>query len=123
MWNVYSTILDGGHRTNNHLEAWNRRLGSIVGHIRPTLWKAIDALRSEEATVTMKMAQCRVSALPKKRNKPALMALQQRVHNLCEDYTAGTPKIEDFRGLLDIRFSFSFVLFRTQGGRNYAYVE
>ncbi|XP_037503109.2 multidrug resistance protein mrp-7, partial [Rhipicephalus sanguineus] len=61
MWNVYSATLDGGHRTNHHAEAWNRRLGSIVGHSRPTVWRAIDALRSEEATVTMKMAQSRGS--------------------------------------------------------------
>ncbi|KAH7978895.1 hypothetical protein HPB49_007245 [Dermacentor silvarum] len=47
MWNVYSATLDGGHRTNNHAEAGNRRLGSIVSHSRPTVWKAIDALRSE----------------------------------------------------------------------------
>ncbi|KAL1415174.1 hypothetical protein MTO96_029690 [Rhipicephalus appendiculatus] len=60
MWNVYSATLDGRHMTNNHAEAWNRRLGSIVGHSRPTVWRAIDALRSEEATVTMKMAQSRV---------------------------------------------------------------
>ncbi|KAL1442153.1 hypothetical protein MTO96_030919 [Rhipicephalus appendiculatus] len=65
MWNVYSATLDGGHRTNNHAEAWNRRLGSIVGHSCPTVWRAIDALRSEEATGTMKMAQSRVGTPPK----------------------------------------------------------
>ncbi|KAH7954672.1 hypothetical protein HPB49_020768 [Dermacentor silvarum] len=96
MWNVYWATLDGGHRTNNHAEAWDRRLGSIVGHSHPTVWKAFDALRSKEAIVKMKMAQSRLSAPPKKRSKSTLMDMQQHVHNLCEDYTAGTTKIEDF---------------------------
>ncbi|KAL1468932.1 hypothetical protein MTO96_025133 [Rhipicephalus appendiculatus] len=73
-------------------EGWE----SIVGHSRPTVWKAINAFRSEEATVTMKMAQSRVVAPPKNRSKSAVMAVQQRLHNLCEDYTAGRTKVEDF---------------------------
>ncbi|KAL1466923.1 hypothetical protein MTO96_042410 [Rhipicephalus appendiculatus] len=85
MWNVYSATLDGEHRTNNHAEAWNRRLGSIAGHSHPTVWRAIDALRSEEATVTMKIAQFPVAAPPKKRSKSAVMAMQQRLRNPCED--------------------------------------
>ncbi|KAH7972706.1 hypothetical protein HPB52_015751 [Rhipicephalus sanguineus] len=106
MWNVYSATLDGGHRTNNHAEAWNRRLGSIVGHSRPTVWRAIDALRSEEATVTMKMTQSRVGAPPKKRSKSAVMAMQQRVDNLREDYTAGKTKVEDFLTAIGHRVRF-----------------
>ncbi|KAH7958534.1 hypothetical protein HPB49_011588 [Dermacentor silvarum] len=82
MWNLYSTTFDGGHWTNNHVEAWNRRLGSIVGHSRPTVWKTINSLRSKEVTVAMKMTQSRVGAPPKKRNKSALMTMQQRVPNL-----------------------------------------
>ncbi|KAH7967430.1 hypothetical protein HPB49_024793 [Dermacentor silvarum] len=72
------------------------RYPRCLGPSRTILWKAIDTLRSEEATVAMKMAQCRVGAPPKKRNKSMLMAMQQRVQNLFEDYSVETMKIEDF---------------------------
>lgn len=49
MWNVHSATVKGGHRTSHFLEVWKWRLGSIVGHSDPTVWKAIDALGMLEA--------------------------------------------------------------------------
>ncbi|KAG0421789.1 hypothetical protein HPB47_002345 [Ixodes persulcatus] len=85
-WNVYLATVDGGHRTNNYSEAWNRRFGSVVGHSHSTVWKAIDALRSKESTVTMKISQDRVGAPSKKRRKSTLVEMQRRLRSLCERF-------------------------------------
>ncbi|KAH6932817.1 hypothetical protein HPB50_009868 [Hyalomma asiaticum] len=91
-WNVYSSTFDGGHRTNVHAAALNTRLGSTVDHSLPTVSKATNALRS----VTMNMAHSQVGVPSKKRNESTVKAMQQRVHDQCEDYAAGMTKTEDF---------------------------
>nr|CAD7427422.1 unnamed protein product [Timema monikensis] len=45
MWFLYTRVLNGTDRTNNHTEAAHLRLGTELGMQHPTKWKFIDALR------------------------------------------------------------------------------
>ena len=45
MWNLYNKTLNGEDRTNNHVEAANRRFKTELGMSHPTIWKFIDGLK------------------------------------------------------------------------------
>ncbi len=47
-WNMHQRTTDLLMRTNNSLEAWHRRLNSIVQCQHPSLWKFIESLKNEE---------------------------------------------------------------------------
>ena len=47
-WNMRQRTTDQLMRTNNRLEAWHRRLTSIVQCQHPSLWKFIESLKNEE---------------------------------------------------------------------------
>ena len=47
-WNVYQRTLEGISRTNNTVEAWNRRLNTVVAKPHPNIFALVDALKSEE---------------------------------------------------------------------------
>lgn len=95
-WNVHEATAEGSHRTNNNCEAWNRRFSSLVGHSHPTVWKAIDALRSEASTVSVKVAQESVGAPPKKRTKSSQVQMQRRLLTLSAQYGQGAKTMEEF---------------------------
>ena len=48
LWNMHQRTSDLSMRTNNSVEAWHRRLSSVVQCQHPTLWSFIESLRSEE---------------------------------------------------------------------------
>jgi hypothetical protein len=45
MWSMYERTVNGHDRTNNHAEAANRRLQSVLQMDHPFIWKFIDGLR------------------------------------------------------------------------------
>ena len=47
-WNVNNRTLEGEPRTNNSVEAWNRRFNSIVGKSHPNIFAVMEELRREE---------------------------------------------------------------------------
>ena len=47
-WNQVSALEDNGHRTNNHLESFNRTLNSLVG-TKPNIWGVLENFVSIEA--------------------------------------------------------------------------
>ncbi|XP_064469545.1 uncharacterized protein LOC135384264 [Ornithodoros turicata] len=100
VWNVHDVTLDGGDRTNNHCEAWNRRFGSLIGHSHPTVWRAIDALRLEHSTVEGKLAQSLAGVPLVKRQKASTLQLQERLRRLCQGYADERRTLESFlRGI------------------------
>jgi hypothetical protein len=48
-WSVYERVLNQDPRTNDFLEGWHRRFGSIVGVAHPDVYKFIASLKSEQA--------------------------------------------------------------------------
>lgn len=96
LWNVHDITLQGGDRTNNFSEAWNRRLGCLVGHSHPSVWRALEALRLEHATVEGKIALSLAGNPPQKRLRASTLQLQDRLRHICEEYAGGQTTMEQF---------------------------
>ena len=50
-WNVHNITINNQQRTNNVCEGWNNSFRFLVGHSHPTVWRAIDSLKKDQATV------------------------------------------------------------------------
>ena len=44
IWHVHDMTVNGGSRTNNICEAWNRGFSTLVGHAHPMIWTLIEAM-------------------------------------------------------------------------------
>jgi hypothetical protein len=51
-WNVYQRVIDNLPRTNNSVEAWNRRISVLAEGSHILLYKLIDILRDENHCVS-----------------------------------------------------------------------
>ena len=49
--NVNFITLGGGSRTNNIWEWWTNTFAKLVRHAHPTIWRAIDSIRKDQAQV------------------------------------------------------------------------
>lgn len=95
-WNVHNTTLQNGDRTNNQTEGWNNRFSSLVGQDHPSVWVLIQKMRQEVAADETKLQQLNVGTLPKRRKKTVYENLQERLHNLCEDYNNQERDLPNF---------------------------
>ena len=50
-WNMVVCVKTGMHPTNNHVEAWHRKLNCAFQAAHPTLWLFLDKLIKEENTL------------------------------------------------------------------------
>lgn len=99
-WNVHEQTVNGEDRTNNVCESWNRGFRELVGHDHPTVWKAIECFRKDNAMVTTDIYRDMRGEPPRKRQKRATLQHQRRLQTLCEDFTAGRRNIAEFlRGI------------------------
>jgi len=57
LWNVYQLTLDGFQRTNNAVEGWHNRLDKICVVHHASLWRFLDAIRSEENQIRNQVIQ------------------------------------------------------------------
>lgn len=94
-WNVHQTTLEGGHRTNNFCETWNNAFSQMVGHAHPSIWIAIECLRKDAALVSTAILQDSQGQRPQKRVKKATRDLQEKLHNLCQDFVNDQKSVED----------------------------
>ena len=51
-WNVHEATLADGTRRNNVCEGWSNGFHQLVGHSKPSVWVAIEALQMDEALAT-----------------------------------------------------------------------
>ena len=49
MWNVHQATIDDEERTNNYMQAFNRRAEELVGHQHPSVWSATEAFQADAA--------------------------------------------------------------------------
>ncbi|XP_076065273.1 uncharacterized protein LOC143039285 [Oratosquilla oratoria] len=96
LWNVHEVTLSGGHRTNNHCEAWNQAFTQMIGHDHPSVWIAIEALRKDQALVATTLLENARGQPPQKRQRRHTKDLQKRLSTLCKDFEAGQKDIEAF---------------------------
>ena len=85
LWNVHDTVLENRQRTNNAMEGWHHRLNSLMSHSRPTVWKFIAKLKSEQALIDV--ARERVDAGGSQHaSKRAYREVSERLQKIVVDY-------------------------------------
>ncbi|CAM1314505.1 Uncharacterised protein r2_g2511 [Pycnogonum litorale] len=102
IWNVHDAKIADEPRTNNICEAWNFKFSHVVGHKHPSIWRLLDAFKKEEGTVNVVRAQFDVGVQERPKKKPACVAMQPRLKNICQQHVAGNRTLEDT--LRNIRF-------------------
>ena len=74
-------VKNGMHRTNNHVDAWHRKLNCAFQAAHPTLWLFLDKLIKEENILYSDIINAMsCSQPPKQKNK----LLNQKLQNLIE---------------------------------------
>ena len=96
LWNFHQATIDGTARTNNVCEAWNSAFTKLIGHVRPSFWSVVRALRKDAAIVSTMIVQDARGQPPQKRTKRAYTDLQARLHTLCTDRANGVKSMVDF---------------------------
>ena len=97
VWNMRVRIMNGLPRTNNHCEAFHRKLLSAVTSYHPNIWRFIDILRKEQSLNNVRIVQ-EMSGRNAIRPRRAYRELAQRITTLANDFPNRT--IMDFlRGM------------------------
>ena len=96
VWNVHNITLNDGDRTNNETEGWNHRFSKIVGHCHPSIWVLITKIRLEVANDETKLAQNAFGTLPRKKKSKIYAELQNKLKNICNEYSRGERDIPNF---------------------------
>ena len=95
IWNVNSITLEGGSRTNNICEGWNNAFAKLVGHAHPTIWRAIDSIRKDQAQVATALLRDLLGEPPAKRVRRHTHKLQSKLHKLCTDRRDNSKTVPD----------------------------
>ena len=76
LWSVHVRVINGLPRTTNAVEAWHLSFKQSVGQCHATIWKFIDCLKREHASMHLKIAHdvAGVYAPPQKRRYSDLNA-------------------------------------------------
>ncbi len=99
-WNMHHATLNNQPRTNNICEGWNNKFFRLVGHANPTVWKLIECLQADAATVDEILLQQERGIRPAKRFKKIYKELHTRIQNLVIDLNEGKKTIPQFlRGI------------------------
>ena len=94
IWNVHTITLEGGSRTNNICEGWNNGFSKLVGRSHPTIWRAIDSIRKDQAQAATLLLRDERSAPPAKRVRRQTRQRQINLRNMCADRLDGLMSAE-----------------------------
>ena len=84
----------------NICEGWNNDFSKLVGHAHPTIWRAIDSIRKDQAQVAIAMLRDGHGEPPAKRVRRHTLKLQTKLHIFCTDRRDGTKSVPDtLRGI------------------------
>ena len=97
-WNVHNQAINGDPKTNNLVEGWNHRFKKLLGHIHPTIWRAIEYVQLEREVSVTKIRRHAVGEEPYHYVKRENQATQRRLKNLCIRYRDGGINMNDFLG-------------------------
>ena len=95
LWNVHDITLTNGSRTNNVCEGWNNAFRKLIGHAHPTIWRAIDSLRKDQAMASTLLLRDNRGEPPAKRVRRNTVKLQSKLLHLCTARRDGVKSIED----------------------------
>ncbi|CAF1331691.1 unnamed protein product [Rotaria sordida] len=82
LWNMAVRVKNNMHRTNNHVEAWHRKLNCAFQCKHPTLWTFLDKLIKEENNIHSDIINAMSGSQPSKRKNESL---NTRLYNLVQN--------------------------------------
>ena len=80
-------------RSSNIAEGWHHGFHSMLSCYNPTLWKFLDALKSEQALTDQKLAQRKLRQLPEPR-APKRIKYDQRLQKIADDFESYTNVLD-----------------------------
>jgi hypothetical protein len=92
-WNHYLTACNGGFKTNNAAEAWNKAFTGMLSKHKST-WELLDCLQKEAGLSRLDLAAVMGGRDPPKRSKK-YVEVGKRLQNLCLHYN-DYPTLTDF---------------------------
>ena len=93
MWNQHDASLMLIPRSSNIAEGWHHGLHSMLSCSNPTLWKFLDALKSEHALTDQKLARRKLRQLPEPR-APKWINYDQRLQKIVDDFESYTNVLD-----------------------------
>ena len=78
VWNVYTET--------DHVEGWNSKFMKVVGKHHPNIFQFVDALKREQTSTELKVAQHDAAILPQQKKKKHIVR-DQRLAVLKQEYT------------------------------------
>ena len=57
LWNTYTSVIDGIHRTNNMVEAWHGKFLKMIQTRHSSIWKFIDFIKRDEKDIKIMIVQ------------------------------------------------------------------
>lgn len=97
LWNSFDAVLQDLPKTNNSVEGWHRGFSELIGANHPTIWKFIDALKTEQNMNEMKIEQYIAGQLPNP-SRRVYKDTAERIKNIVNDYT-NRPLLDYLRGI------------------------
>jgi hypothetical protein len=86
LWNCFDAVLQDLPRTNNSVEGWHRGFSELIGANHPTIWKFIDALKTEQNLNEMKIEQYIAGQLPNP-SRRIYRETADKIKSIVADYT------------------------------------
>ena len=96
LWNIFHLVPQGLPRTTNLVEGWHRGFLTTCGCHHPTIWKFIEALKTEQASVELKQLRFISGENPKKTKKS--IEKEKSIMNLVNSF-AYRPILLYLRGI------------------------
>ena len=93
MWNQHDASLMLIPRSSNIAEGWHHGFHSMLSCSNPTLWKFLDALKSEQALTDQKLARRKLRQLPEPR-APKWINYDQRLQKIVDDFESYTNVLD-----------------------------
>ncbi len=75
-------------------ESWNYGFQQLVSHTNPSVWTIIDSMHKDQALVATTLLQAEQEIKAVKRVNRVTIDLQDRLHNLCQEFNDGTRNVE-----------------------------
>ena len=93
MWNQHDASLMLIPRSSNIAEGWHHGFYSMLSCSNPTLWKFLDALKSEQAFTDQKLARRKLHQLPEPR-APKWIKYDQRLQKIADYFESYTNVLD-----------------------------
>ena len=101
-WNQVERTIASLNKTNNYLEAFNRKFAALVGPSKPNIWKFLKTLYMEQQATDELILRERVGDPPPTAKRPRQESKDRRILAIAERWNIeDTPLIEYLDSIRD----------------------